>query len=261
MTARPHPVLLVFVLVLGVILIAPTVIIAVMSFSAEVLLRFPPKSFSLRWYEAFLGNETWTRSMATSVEVAIATSLIAGLLGTLMALGIDRGRYPWKQAVNALVLGPLLVPPVILAIGLFFMYVRWHVTGTILGLVAADTALGLPYVVLVVGGGLRMFNRTLELAAHSLGAGPVRTFMLVTLPSILPSVVAGILFAFITSWDEVIIAYFLTTPEVRTLPVVMWGASTDTTDPTLAAVATFLSTTTTTLLVLFLFLQSRRVKA
>jgi putative spermidine/putrescine transport system permease protein len=144
----------------------------------------------------------------------------------------------------------MIVPPVVLAIGLYFMFVRWHLTGTFAGMVAAHTTLALPYVVVVTSSGLRTFDRTLELAANSLGAGPTRTFVKVTLPLILPSVAAGCLFAFIISWDELIVAYFLSTPSVRTLPVVMWSAAQDSTDPTLAAVATFLSLITVLLLLL-----------
>jgi len=168
----------------------------------------------------------------------------------LMALGLVRGRSPGLHLLQGLVLGPMIVPPVVLAIGLYFMFVRWHLTGTFVGMVAAHTALALPYVVVVTSSSLRTFDRTLELAANSLGAGPTRTFVKVTLPLILPSVAAGCLFAFIISWDELIVAYFLSTPQVRTLPVVMWSAAQDSTDPTLAAVATFLSVITVLILLL-----------
>jgi putative spermidine/putrescine transport system permease protein len=209
--ARLHPLLLGYAIFLAFVLVAPTLIVALMSFSAGVLLRFPPQGFSWRWYGYFLGADTWTRSIETSAEVGAAT---------------------------------------VIAIGLYFMFVRLHLVGTYSGMIAAHTALALPYVVVVVSSSLRNFDRTLERAANSLGAGPVRTFFKVTLPLILPSVGAGALFAFITSWDELIVAYFLSTPAVRTLPVVMWGAAQDTTDPTLAAVATFLSVITVAFLLI-----------
>jgi putative spermidine/putrescine transport system permease protein len=248
--ARLHPLLLGYAIFLAIVLVAPTLIVALMSFSAGVLLRFPPQGFSWRWYGYFMGADTWTRSIETSAEVGAATAAISAVVGTLMALGLVRGRYRWPQVLNGLVVGPMLVPPVVIAIGLYFMFVRLHLVGTYSGMIAAHTALALPYVVVVVSSSLRNFDRTLERAANSLGAGPVRTFFKVTLPLILPSVGTGALFAFITSWDELIVAYFLSTPAVRTLPVVMWGAAQDTTDPTLAAVATFLSVITVAFLLI-----------
>lgn len=248
MSTRPHPLLVGFALAMAVVLVAPTAIVMIMSFSAGKLLSFPPQGLSLHWYANFLESDTWTRAIWTSTEVGIATAAVSAFLGTLMSLGLVRGRSPGLQLLQGLVLGPMVVPPVVLAIGVYFMFVRWHLTGTFLGMVAAHTALAVPYVVVVTSSSLRTFDRTLELAANSLGAGPTRTFVKVTLPLILPSVAAGCLFAFIISWDELIVAYFLSTPLVRTLPVVMWSAAQDSTDPTLAAVATFLSVITVLLL-------------
>ncbi len=248
MSTRPHPFLVAFALAMAVVLVAPTVIVMIMSFSAGKLLSFPPQGLSLHWYANFLGSDTWTRAIWTSAQVGIATAAVSAFLGTLMSLGLVRGRSPGLRLLQGLVLGPMIVPPVVLAIGLYFMFVRLHLTGTFAGMVAAHTALALPYVVVVTSSSLRTFDRTLELAANSLGAGPTRTFAKVTLPLILPSVAAGCLFAFIISWDELIVAYFLSTPLVRTLPVVMWSAAQDSTDPTLAAVATFLSVITVVLL-------------
>jgi putative spermidine/putrescine transport system permease protein len=245
---RLHPLLLAFAMAMAIVLVAPTVIVVIMSFSAGRLLTFPPQGLSLHWYANFLAADTWTRAIATSTEVGIATAVVSAVAGTLMALGLVRGHMRAAQILHGLVLGPMVVPPVVLAIGLYFMFVRWHLVGTFAGMVAAHTALALPYVVVVTSSSLRNFDRTLELAANSLGAGPTRTFLRVTLPLILPSVAAGCLFAFIISWDELIVAYFLSTPMVRTLPVVMWSAAQDSTDPTLAAVATFLSVITVLLL-------------
>jgi len=248
MAARINPLLLAFAIAMAVVLVAPTIIVVIMSFSAGRLLTFPPQGLSLQWYASFLSADTWTRAIVTSAEVGIATAAVSALVGTAMALGLVRGRFRALQLLNGLVLGPMIVPPVVLAIGLYFMFVRWHLIGTFAGMVAAHTSLALPYVVVVTSSSLRNFDRTLELAANSLGAGPTRTFLKVTLPLILPSVAAGCLFAFIISWDELIVAYFLSTPTVRTLPVVMWSAAQDSTDPTLAAVATFLSVITVLLL-------------
>jgi ABC-type spermidine/putrescine transport system permease subunit II len=256
-TPGRRPVLMAFASALALVLVGPTVIVTIMSFSAGRLLSFPPRGLSLRWYGNFLGDDTWVRAIVNSIQVGIGAALVATLVGALMAFGIVRGRYPGRAAVNALVLGPMLVPSVVLSIGLYFFFVRLKLVGSLLGLVVAHACLGLPYVVLVVSSGLRTLDPSLERAASSLGAGPVRTFVRVTLPLILPSVLAGALFAFITSWDDVIIAFFLSSPVTRTLPVVMWGATQDTTDPTLAAVATFLSVVTTAAFLLFLLVRRR----
>lgn len=254
-----HPVLTAFALTLALVLVGPTIIIAIMSLSAGILLHFPPQGLSLHWYSEFLGNETWTRAISNSVRVGVMSAAVAAVLGTLMALGLVRGRYPFHGVFQNLVLGPLLVPPIVLAIGLYFMFSRWHVTGTFSGLIAAHAMLGLPFVVLVVSSSLRTLDRSLEQAAYNLGAGPVRTFVRVTLPLMLPSILVGSLFAFITSWDDVIVAYFLSTPIVRTLPVVMWAATRESTNPTLAAVATFLSTVSTALLLVLLLRKRKAV--
>ena len=246
-----------FVGVIAFFLIAPTLIVIPMSFSSGRLLTFPPKGFSTRWYSSFLDNQLWTAGAMTSVKVGLATAALATVIGTTTALGLVRGRYPARGLVTAIVLAPLIVPVVVIAIGMFFVYSDWHIIGTLPGLILAHTALAIPFVVVVVGTSLRTFDRTLELAAMNLGAGPIRTFLRITLPLILPSIVAAALFAFITSWDEVVVSIFLSSPIVRTLPVVIWGQVRSTIDPTIAAIATFLTGVTLTVLTFVLIAQWR----
>src|SRR3972149_10969156 len=167
-----------------------------------------------------------------ALTVFFLTALLATVLGTLAALGTVRGRFPGKSAVNALVLSPLIVPVIIIAIGMFSLFVRWKITGSIVGLVLAHTALAVPFVVINVAPSLRTIDRNLELAAMNLGADPLRTFRRGTLPLILPGVLAGCLFAFITSWDEAVVSIFLTTARFRTLPVEMWEQVRQVVDPT-----------------------------
>jgi putative spermidine/putrescine transport system permease protein len=258
-TTRLHPALALFALALALVLVGPTLIVAIMSFSKGILLYFPPQGFSLHWYREFLGNDIWMRAMGNSVRIGGTSALIAASVGTIMALGLVRGRFVLQRPCQSLVLGPLVVPPIVLAIGLYFTFSRWHLVGTYSGLIAAHAVLGLPFVVLVVSSGLRTLDRTLEQAAYNLGAGPVRTFLRITLPLMLPSILVGALFAFITSWDDVIVAYFLASPLTRTLPVVMWAATRESTNPTLAAVATFLSTVSTALLLVLLLRKGKAV--
>lgn len=240
-------------------LLAPTLVIIPMSFTEANILSFPPQGFSLQWYEKMLTDPQWTTGALNSATVATLTAVFATVLGTLVALGLSRGRFPGKAAINALVLSPLIVPLVIIAIGMFSLYVRWRISGTMLGLVAAHTALALPFVVVNIGASLRTIDRNLELAAANLGASPLRTFRRITLPLIAPGVFAGAIFAFITSWDEIVVAIFLTTARYRTLPFEMWEQVRFVVDPTVAAVATAVFAVTTTLLLFLLVFRRQQV--
>ena len=233
-----------------VFLIGPSLVIVPMGFSSGSILEFPPPGFSLQWYEKMLTDPAWTSGFLNSFIVAIGTAVLSTILGTLAALGIARGRVPFKGAANALILSPLVVPVVVIAIGMFSLFVRWKITGTPFGLVVAHTALAVPFVVVSVSTSLRTMDRNLEAAAANLGADPVRTFQRVTLPLIMPGVFAGALFAFLSSWDEVVVAIFLTTTRFRTLPTVMWEQVRQVIDPTVAAVATTLLVITTVVLAL-----------
>jgi putative spermidine/putrescine transport system permease protein len=154
------------------------------------------------------------------------------------------------------VLSPLIVPTVIVALGMYILSLRAHLVGTLPALVVAHSTLSLPYVVINVAAALRTMDPTVELAAQSLGAAPLRTFLMVTLPLILPSVVAGALFAFITSWDEVVVSLFLSTPLLQTLPVVIWTQVRSDVDPTVAAASSLV--TAVSLLVLLVLVSARR---
>jgi len=231
-------------------LMAPTIVVVPMSFTASNALTFPPEGFSTRWYEKMLTDPQWSTGFVNSAQVAVLTAMLATTLGTLAALGTVRGRFPGRGAINALILSPLIVPVIIIAIGMFSVFVSWRVAGSVVGLVLAHTSLAVPFVVVNVATSLRTMDRNLELAAQGLGAGPVRTFRRITLPLILPGVLAGGLFAFITSWDEVVVSIFLTSARFRTLPVEMWEQVRQVVDPTVAAVSTTLLAVTTTVLLL-----------
>ena len=241
-------------------LLAPTLVIVPMSFTQARILSFPPHGFTLQWYERMLTDRQWSSGIVNSVEVAVLTAILATVLGTMVALGLARGRLPGSTIVNALALSPLIVPVVIIAVGTFSLFVQWRLAGSLPGLVLAHTALALPFVVVNVGTSLRTMDRNLELAAANLGADPRRTFTRITLPIILPGVLAGAIFAFITSWDEVVVAIFMTSARFRTLPVEMWEQVRQVVDPTVAAVSTTLLVVTTVLLLL-LFVVRRQVPA
>jgi putative spermidine/putrescine transport system permease protein len=238
-------------------LLAPTLVIVPMSFTEARILSFPPQGFSLGWYDRMFTDPQWSSGMLNSAQVAVLTAILATVLGTLAALGLTRGRFPGRAAVNALVLSPLIVPVVIIAIGMFSLFVQWRISGSLVGLVLAHSALAMPFVIVNVGTSLRTMDRNLELAAASLGADPRRSFLRITLPIIMPGVLAGAIFSFITSWDEVVIAIFMTSARFRTLPVEMWEQVRQVVDPTVAAVSTTLLVVSTMLL-LVLFVVRRQ---
>jgi putative spermidine/putrescine transport system permease protein len=231
-------------------LLAPMLVIVPMSFTRSPILSWPPEGVSGQWYQKIVTDPQWSRGFVNSAQVAVLTAVVAAAVGTLAALGIVRGRFPGKSIVNALVLSPLIVPVVIVGIGFFSFYARLRLAGSLPGLVLAHSALALPFVIVNVGTALRTMDRNLEMAAANLGADPVRVFWRITFPIILPGIFAGALFAFITSWDEVVVSIFMTTARFRTLPVEMWEQVRQVVDPTVAAVATSLMAVTTTMLLL-----------
>jgi putative spermidine/putrescine transport system permease protein len=254
----PRRIALVVLGVLTVVfLVGPMLVVIPMSFTEARILSWPPRGFSLQWYQQLFDEPRWSRGFVNSVQVAVLTASLSTVLGTLGAMGIVRGRFPGRGLANALILSPLIVPVIIIAIGFFAFFSLTKLTGTIPGMVLAHTALAVPFVIINVGAILRTMDRNLELAAASLGADPVRTFWRITFPIILPGVVAGALFAFITSWDEIVVSIFMTTTRFRTLPVVMWEQVRQVVDPTVAAVATVVLGVTTTALVL-IFVTRRR---
>jgi len=195
--------------VVGLILLFlafPIVVVVVVSFSSATYLTFPPPAFGLRWYTAYFSSEDWLRPTWLSLWVAAAVVVLATFLGTLAALGIARLPRALRVAAAGLVLSPLIVPGIVVAIGIYYAYSRYGLVGSPIGLVLAHTCLAVPFVVTSVSASLAGLDPRLEQAALSLGATPRGTFFQVTLPLIRPGVLVGALFAFITSFDELIVA-------------------------------------------------------
>lgn len=241
-------------------LLTPGLLIIPMSFSSGRTLKFPPPGYSLQWYHALLSSPVWSAAAGASLRVALLTACLATLLGTLTALGLTRGKLPGRNLVQALVLSPSLIPITLTAIGVFALFLRWRLTGTLFGLVLAHTTLALPAVVINVMASLQMLDRNLEAAAASCGANPLLVFRYITLPLILPGVLTGVFLAFLTSWGELLVAIFLTSPQLKTLPVAMWVQVREDVDPTIASVATLLMVTTFTLFVLARLLFTVRTR-
>lgn len=237
----PGRALLVLVCVaVGIYLILPIFIVIPISFSSARFLQFPPPGWSLQWYQAFFASPSWMNALKTSAAVALPTTLLATVLGTAAALALIRSRFPGAGLFNAVIMAPLIVPVIIAACGLFAVFRLWGLIGTVGGLILAHTALAVPFVVVTVSASLRTVDRRLEQAARGLGAPPAVAFRRITLPLILPGVLSGALFAFVTSLDEVVVSLFVSTAQVRPLAVQMWSDVRGAIDPTIAAVSTLL---------------------
>jgi putative spermidine/putrescine transport system permease protein len=221
-------------------LIAPIVVIVPLSFNAEPYFTYPMPGLSLRWYEDFFFSDRWQIALKNSVIIAVSVTIISTSLGTLAAVGLSRARFPLRPAVMALLISPMVVPVAITAAGVYFFYALVGLTNSYTGVILAHTALATPFVVITVTATLIGFDQTLARAASSLGASPLRVFFKVVLPLILPGVISGALFAFVTSWDEVVVLLFIAGPEQRTLPKQMFSGIREQISPTITAAATLL---------------------
>ena len=228
-------------------LIFPILVIIPLSFNSvpfftftQEMLSFNPDGYSLRWYEDFFTNRNWRGAVNNSFIIAIFSTLIATSLGTLAALGLSRRNIPYRTVMMAILISPMIVPLIISACGMFFFYSRIHLQGTHLGVILAHAALGTPFVVITVTATLVGFDRSLIRAANSLGADGVTTFFKVIVPLIIPGVISGALFAFITSFDEVVVILFVGSFKQRTIPWQMFSGIRENISPTILAVATLL---------------------
>jgi putative spermidine/putrescine transport system permease protein len=221
-------------------LIFPILIIVPLSFSSAKYLSFPPPGFSLQWYQNFFGRSDWLDAVWLSIWIGLIVMVLATGLGTPAALGLVRGRFPGKTSINAFILSPLIAPVIIVAIGVYFFYAQVGLIGTPIALILVHTCLAVPFVVINVSATLQGLDERLEYAAMNLGATPWGTFWQVTLPIIRPGVLAGALFAFISSFDELIVALFISGSTAVTLPRKMWQSIRFEIDPTIAAVSTIL---------------------
>ncbi|WP_018099239.1 ABC transporter permease [Sinorhizobium meliloti] len=220
-------------------LLVPTLIVIPISFTASSFPNFPPQGFSFRWYEEIVTNPLWRTAINNSLYVALATTVIAVVFGTLAALALQ-GNAIASGLWRIVLLGPLVTPAIVLAVGLYMLFGQFRLNGTFTALVAGHSVLAIPFVVVSVGASLRLINPNFALAAAGLGAGPLRIFFRVTLPLILPGLAAGAVFAFITSWDEAVLSLFLTSPQLQTIPVVIWSQVRTELTPAVAAVGTVL---------------------
>lgn len=250
-----------------VFLIAPILIVIPLSFNAEPyftftegMLTLSPEGYSTRWYDLLLTfgmqapeaprdaawwadawrNAHWIKAAKNSVIIGVFSTLLATVLGTVAALGLSRPEMPFRAAIMAILISPMIVPLIITATGLFFFYSRTGLAGSYLGIILAHATLGIPFVIITVTATLAGFDQSLIRAGASLGGAPVTVFFRITLPLILPGVISGALFAFVTSFDEVVVVLFVAAHDQFTIPRQMWNGIREQISPAILAVATLL---------------------
>ena len=228
-------------------LIFPILVIVPLSFNAlpyfvftPEMLSLDPAGYSLQWYEDFFTDLNWRTAVKNSAIIALSSTALATVLGTLAALGLSQPRMPYRRLIMALLISPMIVPLIISAAAMFFFYSSINLQGTYLGVILAHTALATPFVVITITATLSGFDYSLTRAAQSLGATPTTVFFKITMPLILPGVVSGALFAFITSFDEVVVILFVGAYEQHTIPWQMFSGIRERISPTILAVATML---------------------
>ncbi|MEL6125164.1 MAG: ABC transporter permease [Pseudomonadota bacterium] len=248
-------------------LIAPILIVIPLSFNAEPYFTFTekmlgldPDGFSTRWYDLLLtfgmiapdvprdsswwadawANASWVNAAKNSVIIGFFSTLLATFLGTLAALGLSRPEMPFRRAIMAILISPMIVPIIITATGLFFFYSSTGLANSYLGVIMAHATLGIPFVIITVTATLIGFDHSLTRAAANLGASPTTTFFRITMPLILPGVISGALFAFVTSFDEVVVVLFVAAHDQQTIPRQMWNGIREQISPAILSVATIL---------------------
>lgn len=219
-------------------LVIPIIVVMIISFSKASYLTFPPPDWSMRWYEKFFSDSNWMTAFWNSLAIACLSAVISVSLGATAAMGIVRSNIRYKSALMLLLVSPMIVPPVVLGLSLYSLFLNVGLTGTYLGLAAAHAIGGIPIVVVIVAASLQAVDRRLEQGAAVHGASPLTVFRTVTLPAIAPGLGAAIFFAFLHSFDELVLSLFLSSPRMKTLPLMLWADINYQLNPVLAVVST-----------------------
>ncbi|MEM5343445.1 ABC transporter permease [Paraburkholderia azotifigens] len=238
-------------------LILPVLAIVPLSFSSSTFLVYPIPGWSLRWYQNLIASDEWRMAAKNSFIVAPSATVLATVLGTLAAIGLTKANFKGKALLMAILISPMIVPVVVVGVGMYLFFAPLGLANTYIGLIMAHASLGVPFVVTTVAATLQGFNYNLVRASLSLGASPVKTFFSITLPVIAPGVISGALFAFATSFDEVVVTLFLAGADQTTLPRQMFTGIRENISPTIAALATILIVFSTCLLLALEWLRGR----
>lgn len=257
---RVGPFLRAAVILAGIVLVAPVIVVIPMSLTPKSSFSFPPTGLSLKWYANLFSSESWLNAIWLSFRVGVVAALAATILGTLAALALSKYPSRLSGAVRAGLMAPMIVPTVVQAVAFYIVFLKWKLVGSFAAYVMAHTVLGLPFVVVAVTASLAGYNAKLEVASASLGANAATTFRKITLPLIRPGVMSGFVLAFVTSFDEAVIALFIQSAGSKTLPVKMFDAINVEIDPTVAAASTLILLVSSAVVVAWQILAIRRTR-
>ncbi len=221
-------------------LLLPIVFIAVLSVGNSQWLIFPPSGWTLRWYRDLFADPRWLEAAWTSARIALAVTALSVVLGLLASLGLTRGRFRGREALKALFITPMILPVVVLAVALYAFFLRIGLSGTIIGFVLAHLVLALPFSIIAISNALDGFDKSIEDAAILCGASPWEARLRVTVPAVSHGIFAAAIFSFLASWDEVVLAIFMASPTLQTLPVKIWTTLRQDLTPVVAAASTLL---------------------
>jgi putative spermidine/putrescine transport system permease protein len=235
----------------------PLLVVIPLSFNSDSFLMYPMSGFSTKWYEECFQSAVWQQALLNSLIVSPLATIIAMILGTMASIGLTRIEFLGKTFLLSVLLSPMIVPVVIVGVATYLFFAPLGLTGSYVGLVLVHAALGVPFVVTTVSATLEGFDPNLTRAASSLGAGPIEAFRKVTLPLVAPGIISGGLFAFGTSFDEVVVTLFLANPSQSTLPRQMFAGIRENISPTIAVVATILTLFSTLMLLTLEWLRRR----
>lgn len=229
-----------FTVLVAAFLLLPILFIVALSFGSSQWLIFPPPHWTLHWYAQLLSDPNWLDSALTSAEIAALVTIFSVLIGLVASFGLTRGRFPGREALRALFLTPMILPVVVFAVALYALFLRIGLNGTLTGFVIAHLVIALPFSIISICNALEAFDRSVEDAAVLCGAHPLEAKLRVTLPAIRHGLFAAAIFSFLVSWDEVVVAIFMASPTLQTLPVRIWSTLRQDLTPVIAAASSLL---------------------
>lgn len=239
----------------GLFLLLPIVLIVALSFGSSRWLQFPPPGWTLKWYAQLFADPDWLAAFFTSVEIGVTVMLLSTGIGLMASFGLTRGRFPGREFLRGLFLTPMVLPVVVLAVALYSLFLRLHLNGSFIGFVIAHLVVALPFAIISITNSLERFDIAIENAAILCGASPLEAKLRVTLPAIRLGLFGAAIFSFLASWDEVVIAIFMASPDLQTLPVRVYSALRQDLSPVIAAVSSLLVGLTALLMIVAAFLR------
>jgi putative spermidine/putrescine transport system permease protein len=242
--------LVLFTVLVALFLLLPILFIVALSFGSSKWLIFPPPGWTLKWYQDLFADPRWIEAALTSLQIGLVVTVLSVLLGLLASFGLVRGRFRGVETLRALFLTPMILPVVVFAVALYAFALKLGLNGTFTGFVIAHTIVALPFAIIAITGALEGFDQSIEDAAILCGASPLEAKLRVTLPAISHGLFAGAIFSFLMSWDEVVLAIFMSSPTLQTLPVKIWTTLRQDLTPVIAAASTLLVALTLVLMIL-----------